>query len=579
MAISITRYVDITSSVGAGVSVNRRSLKGRIFDSNPLIPVGSFVTFTNATDVLNYFGVGEEYNRALFYFGWISKNGLSPQSLDFARWANGAQPPMIFGNKQIQTLGTYTAITSGTFGLTIGGVSHTFNINFSTATDLDAPLPAVTVASLLTDAINAAGSFVLVGDTNGNTTVDMASTAGLAVGMSVLAADIAQGTTIVSIIPNTSITLSAAATGSNIGENITFNTPVWGLATVSYDPVRGAFVFTGGATGANTISVQAGVGGTPIAGPGAQNILGWYYGSTLVISDGSAGETALQAVQNSAMASNNFGSFLFIDTLGLDTVTLIAQWNNAENVLYMYLVAVTNQTDAESYEAALIGYGGTGVELSPIAGQYVDQMPMNILAATDYDSPNSVQNYMFQIFPGVDASVSDDTTANLYDSLRINYYGVTQTAGQYLAFFQRGNLMGGDSAPIAMNVYANEMWLKDAMAASLMTLLVAQSRVPANTAGQSQILAILQSVINEALSNGTISANKILTPSQINFINTTSGDPNAWYQVQNSGYWVTCSIVPYTNPNTGLTEYKAVYTLIYSKDDTVNLITGQQILI
>lgn len=97
MAISITRYVDITSSVGAGATVARRSLTGRVFDSNHLIPTDSFVTFPNPADVLTYFGPGEEYNRAVFYFGWISKNGNSPQSLDFARYTLGAQAPEIFG--------------------------------------------------------------------------------------------------------------------------------------------------------------------------------------------------------------------------------------------------------------------------------------------------------------------------------------------------------------------------------------------------------------------------------------------------------------------------------------------------
>jgi len=514
MAISLTRYVDIVSSVGAGNTVARRSLIGRIFDSNELIPSNSFLTFTSAADVLTYFGVGEEYNRALAYFGWISKNGTVPQSLDYARWNDVAQAAEIYGKRSsviAGSLAVFQAITAGTFGMTIAGVANTFSVDFTTAVSLGTTLPSV--ASLLQADIQAAGG--------------------------------AQFAT----------------------------------ATVTYDAIRGSFQFVSGVTGPATISVQAGVGGTPIAGPGAQNILGWYEGSTLVVSDGNAAQTPVEAVQVSAQASNNFGSFLFIDTLSLSEVTAIASWNNTQNVMFMYLVPVTSQSDATNYEAALNAYSGTGIELSPIAGQYVDQDAMQVFAATNYDAPNSVQNYMFQIFPGQTASVSTDADANFYDALRVNYYGVTQTAGQYLAFFQRGNLMGGTSAPIAMNVYANEVWLKDAMGSSLMTLLSSQSRVPANSTGQSQILSTLQGVIDEALNNGTISANKILTASQKAFITSTTGDDKAWYQVQNSGYWVSCQIVSYLNLQTNLTEYKAVYTLVYSKDDTINLITGQQILI
>jgi len=65
--------------------------------------------------------------------------------------------------------------------------------------------------------------FTRVGTTHGTTLVTMTSTSGLLPGMLVIAADIAQGTTIVSIVPNVSITLSAPATSSNVGETITFN--------------------------------------------------------------------------------------------------------------------------------------------------------------------------------------------------------------------------------------------------------------------------------------------------------------------------------------------------------------------
>jgi hypothetical protein len=201
---------------------------------------------------------------------------------------------------------------------------------------------------------------------------------------------------------------------------------------------------------------------------------------------------------------------------------------------------------------------------------------MMILAATDYTSTNSVQNYMFQI-SNLTPSVSDDTTANTYDAIKVNYYGVTQTAGTLLAFYQRGSMMGLPNTPTTMNTYTNEIWLKDAMQAALMTLLLSQARVSANAQGQSQILAVLQSVIEEATNNGTISANKALTPSQIAYINATTGDDTAWYQIQTIGYWVNCDIVPYTvGPDT---LYKAVYTLIYSKDDVINLITGEHVLI
>jgi hypothetical protein len=199
--------------------------------------------------------------------------------------------------------------------------------------------------------------------------------------------------------------------------------------------------------------------------------------------------------------------------------------------------------------------------------------PMMIEAATDYLSPNSVQNYMFQTFTGLTPSVTDDSDANAYDLLDINYYGQTQSAGVQIAFYQTGVMMGTPTSPLSMTTYVNEIWLKDAATAAVMTLLLASTQVPANLQGQSMILVTLQSVINQALNNGTISVNKTLTTSQQMYVTSVTNDPDAWHQVQDIGYWVNCVIVV-----VGI-EYQAKYTLVYSKDDVINFVSGTHVLI
>lgn len=209
--------------------------------------------------------------------------------------------------------------------------------------------------------------------------------------------------------------------------------------------------------------------------------------------------------------------------------------------------------------------------------QYPEQIPMMIEAATNYANANSVQSYMFQIFPGIVPSVTTDSAANSYDSLSVNYYGQTQAAGQQLSFYQRGLMQGPSTAPLDMTTYVNELWLKDALQIALMNLLVNLLQLPANTQGEALALLAIQSVINQALNNGTISVGKTLTASQISYIGGVTNDNNAWYQVQNSGYWVDCiiSIIPDSSPP----QYQAAYTLIYSKDDTIRYVVGTDILI
>ncbi len=323
-----------------------------------------------------------------------------------------------------------------------------------------------------------------------------------------------------------------------------------------------------GGTNISDIAVLAAPSGTDIAAP-----LGWLVGA--ILSDGNDAQSISDCLANSANTSNNFGSFTFIPSLTLLQVTEAAEWNLIQNVSFIYSVRVSS-ANRDSWYAALHQIGGTTLTLAPLSTEYPEQIPMMILAATDYTQVNSVQNYMFQMF-NLTASVTDLATANIYDGLSINYYGQTQTAGQNISFYQRGVMFGLSVDPLDQNTYANEIWLKDAAAVAIMTLLLALSQLPANSTGQIQVLAVVQSVINQALLNGTISVGKPLTASQKLVISNITNDPTAWHQVQNTGYWVNVEIIPYIESNT--TKYKARYTLIYSKDDIIRKVEGRDILI
>ena len=345
----------------------------------------------------------------------------------------------------------------------------------------------------------------------------------------------------------------------------------WTAATVSWDATRGSFNFVGGDAVNAVIAVSEGTTGTPIAG-----LIGWLSGA--ILSDGSLAESITDVLTGSYAANNNFGSFDFIPDLTLDQVTEAAAWTDLMNVRVAYFTRVTTVSDAQTYEAALNNYGGIGVTLSPISTEFPEQIPMQILAATDYTANNAVQDYMYYQAGNVTPSVNTDVLKNQLDAISINYYGVTQQAGRNLAFYQTGVLFGPLTSPSDMNVFGNEIWLKDAFGVVIMNLFLGLPEVPANTEGQSQGLAAMQSVIDQGINNGVISVGKDLTAEQKAYITSISGDPNAWYQVQNTGYWINFDIVPYTAPN-GKTKYKGVYKFIYSKDDTVQFVDGEDVLI
>lgn len=518
MSISISRYVDITSAVGGGEVVAARSLAGRLFTDNPLIPVGKFITFSNASDVSSFFGSSsEEAARAAFYFSWVSKSATQPQSIQYARFAQSANEARIYGMSGLtSTVAQWEVITNGAFSLTIGDTTNVIG-----SLDFDGVVSYDAIAAIIQTAVR-----------------------------------------------------------TKSGDQ-------WTAAVVTYNATESRFEFVSGDDVNAAISVDVAGSGTEIAGA---DYLGWLpegvfsQSGTLsegaIWSAGTAGEDIEDALANSVDWSNNFGSFLFLDDLSLsnDDIKDAAAWNAAQNVAYLYTVGVAS-ANVTALTTAVSSYPGIALTVSNESDEYPEQAPMMIAAATDYESANSVQNYMFQIFPGLTPSITSNSAADNLDALNVNYYGSTQQAGQIINFYQRGVLQGfSNPANISdMTAYVNEIWFKDAALVALMNLLVGLTQLPANLEGRGLVLTTLQDVINRALNNGTISVGKILNSTQKAFVTQETGDNSAWQQVQSSGYWFDAVVRQITGSSP--VEYEIVYEIIYAKDDTIKKIEGRHLLV
>lgn len=343
----------------------------------------------------------------------------------------------------------------------------------------------------------------------------------------------------------------------------------WASCTVSYDSTNKRFDFVAGATGVANISVAPALSGIDL-----RNLIGW--GTGAIFSDGEAATSVTDTLVASDNASDNFGSFLFIPLLDNDGVVEAATWNDTKNNKYLFSQR-TDDTNAATLQALVVGYSGCALTLDlGVANEYPDMVPPTQLAATDYSRPGANSNYMFKQFP-LTPSVDTDADAATYDSIRVNYYGQTQKSGQVLSFYQDGVLMGTSSDALDMNVYGNEIWLKDAIITDMMNLLLALPALPASNAGVATLLSVLQQDIDQAINNGVIEPGKDLTAEQKAYITTLTGSDKTWYQVQNIGYWVTAYVTTYVESS--VTKFKANYLLIYSKGDAVRKIQGTDILI
>jgi hypothetical protein len=501
MSISISKYVQVTSGVGGTGGVANRELITRLFTSNALVPTSTTLEFINADDVGTYFGTAsEEYVRAVFYFGWISKLITQAQKISFARWNNDtAVAATIYGKVGTYLLTSYTGISNGSLNITLDSITHTV-----TAID-------TTTASSLSDVASDIQAKIRAADANA----------------------------------------------------------FWATATVSYDSVRKSFNFVSGSTGTANISVAAAGSGTDL-----RNLIGW--GTGAIFSNGQAAQLIADCLIASAADSDNFGSFVVMPLLANGDVVSAAAWNDAQNEKYIFSQR-SSASNMATLQALVVAYSGCALTLDlAIYNEYPDMVPGVILAATDYSRAGANSNYMYTQFP-LTASVTNDADAATYDALRANYYGQTQKAGQQLSFYQDGVLMGTSSDALDMNVYANEIWLKDAIITDVMNLLIALPALPANNAGTATLLSVLQGDINTALLNGTIEPGKTLTTVQKAYITTATGNANAWRQVQDVGYWVTAQISTYVQSS--VTKFKANYVLVYSKGDAVRKVTGSDILI
>lgn len=287
-------------------------------------------------------------------------------------------------------------------------------------------------------------------------------------------------------------------------------------------------------------------------------------------------------------ATNNFGSFAFAESdITLAQVKAVAVANVGYNYRYLFSVSAGTEdketepagTDSLSEVSAkqlatfLGSMNGTcctqGEESDESIALTAAAMPMAIFGATNYDGVNTATYFMFKQFDGEAATVEDTATADELDDLNCNYNGLVQVNGQRRAFYQRGRNLDGENTA----VYCNEIWLKARISTDIMNLFLGTERIPANEDGELMLYGVISSAAAQGVQNGVIELGKTLTNVQKTKIFQLTGDSEAWFTVQESGYTISVEI------RQDGSEYKAYYKLIYSKGDAICYVEGSDILI
>jgi hypothetical protein len=351
---------------------------------------------------------------------------------------------------------------------------------------------------------------------------------------------------------------------------------LWTAATVVYNSADKVFVFTAGTIGKSIMYYAS----DPDNASSLASLLGWDLASSPLLSDGSDVLTSINALLDSSYGiSNNYGSFAFLSDseLTTDQIASIGAWTAEKNYSVMYSVEV-GDANYVAVQAAVADFDGVVLTYNKYQpdSSMPFVIPMAILASTDYARYNGAVSYDFKQFEGMPVSVDTDTMYNTLNPLKINFYGATQQAGAQIAFYQHGRIQGQELNDI--NVFANEMWLKDRIFTELMNYQLSVSAWYATLQGKAAGDGlILQIVNNEALFNGVIQSGKSLSNIQINFINSITGDYDAWRKVQSDGYNFSSQIITETIDGVETKTYK--YLLVYSKGDIIRFVDGTHTLI
>lgn len=346
------------------------------------------------------------------------------------------------------------------------------------------------------------------------------------------------------------------------------DTEVWTNASVVFNAEFKAFVITGGnAEEADIKPLAVAESGTFIGG-----LLKLDADNLPVVSLGVNAKEIAQVLSEALNISNNYGTFAFIDELTEEEIVSASEWTHAENeVGGMFLVKVF-ESDALVLQDKVKDYDGVALTLDNGTDAWL--VPAVVCASTNYNRVNGTQNYMYKTLAGVTASVTTDADYEKYSAKKVNFYGSTQQAGTGISFYQQGMLQGSIDD---MGVYANELWLKDAITVEFLNYQLAVAKWPANESGRAIGDGLIQGVINVAKNNGTILQAKDLTSTQKAFITSLTDDSDAWRNVYSEGYVLSSKVALVKDGDAEHYEYQ--YMLIYSKGDSIRKVVGTHTLI
>lgn len=533
-ALSINRLVD--------VSVNLSPTAAQIQNISTLLILGSsdvidvverFREYDGIDAVATDFGTtAAEYLAAVLWF----EQAPQPVSLQIGRWAETDTAGKLQGgalSTAQQLLATWTAIVSGSFGITVDSVPLAITgLNFSAVANLNGVASAIQTAL----ALQSAGStvvwnstynrFEVTSGTTGATSSVSFATAPTAVGNYSFAGQPANNDTIT--LNGTTVTFVTAAPVGNqvqIGASLADTlTALLAFLTASADVQLVKFSYTlvgsvlyvksvatgtaGNALTTTKVGVNITVSGATLSGGSGVDISTMTAlrstSSGAYVVAGMAAESAATAV---ALFDDNFGQNWY-------AVTVTGATNADHQAVGAYIEASTNKhvygvstteagvissasTTDIAYIMSQLGYLRTVVQYSSSNPYSVCSLLGRILT-TDYNGNNTVITLMYKQEPGITA---ETLTATQISALEAKNCNVFVAYNNSTAIIEQGKVSSGDF----VDVVVGTDWLAlDIQTAVFNLLYTTNTKIPQTDAGNHLIATTIEARCSQAVVNGLL---------------------------------------------------------------------------
>jgi len=550
MALPVSRLVRVIINL-APVAAARRSFGVLMIagDSNVINGLERYRTYDTYEGVTEDFGVdAPESKAAQLYFGQTPK----PRSLMIGRWIRTASPALNIGgilSASQQAIANWTAISAGSFAITIDGVVKTLTgLDFTGVTNLNGVATVINNALTGGDIFWDGSKFYVESDTSGagvkaSGTVKMdtnqANNDTITLNGQVITFktsptdptdEVLIGGSIAATMANLQALLAATeieelleAEYSTSGDTLTITYKEVGTGGNAYSLAQSAAKFTlsgatltGGAVPSSVSYASAAGSGTDISA-----LLRLTSATAISLVPGYDAETPVECAAELADRSNGWYGLMFqasvqpTDDQSIDVSSFI----EALDVSRIYGVTITDTnvlsalvtTDLASrqkdggYLRSFCQYSENAYAIASLFGRAF---------SVNFNAQNSTITLMYKQEPSVVPEELTSTQANVLKDKRCNVFVEYDND---TAIIQYGVMSG----PAYIDEIQNLDWFRDAVQNACYNLLyTSPTKIPQTDAGSNQLVNAINGVCDEAVNNGMVAPGVWTSPVEFGQLKT-----------------------------------------------------------